>query len=68
MLKTSGGWDVATLSDALGWQRQSFSAKVEEHCALTPRNPETHAKPQRVARAEAGLEPGKLPPTKDRIK
>jgi hypothetical protein len=28
MLKTSGGWDVATLSDALGWQRQSFLANA----------------------------------------
>ncbi len=37
-----------------------LSAGVPEHCALTPRRPETHAKPGRVARAEAGLEPAKL--------
>ncbi len=37
-----------------------LSAKVPEHCALTPRQPETHAKPRRVARAEAGLDPAAL--------
>ena len=28
MLKTGGGADVATLSDALGWQRHSFLANA----------------------------------------
>ncbi len=37
-----------------------LSAKVPEHCALTPRQPETHAKPRRVEKAEAGLDPEKL--------
>ncbi len=35
-------------------------AGVPEHCALTPRRPETHAKPRRTADAEAGLDPAKL--------
>ena len=37
-----------------------LSAGVPEHCALTLRRPETHAKPRRTAEAEAGLDPAKL--------
>lgn len=35
-------------------------AGVPEHCALTPRRPETHAKPRRTAEAEARLDPAML--------
>ena len=35
-------------------------ARVPEHCALDPKHPETHAKPRRVARAEADLDPEAL--------
>ncbi|MEM7586849.1 MAG: tRNA uracil 4-sulfurtransferase ThiI [Acidobacteriota bacterium] len=37
-----------------------LSARVPEHCMLVPRNPETHAKPSRVERAEEKLDPTKL--------
>ena len=37
-----------------------LSARVQENCMLVPRHPETHAKPQRVAKAEIGLEPALL--------
>lgn len=34
-----------------------LSSKVQEHCALVPRHPETHAKPRKIVRAETGLDP-----------
>lgn len=37
-----------------------LSATVPEYCALSPRRPETHAKPRHTAEAEAELDPAKL--------
>ncbi len=68
----SAATDMPLLRPLIGYHKQEIvelarqvgthdlSAKVPEHCALTPRRPETHAKPRRVDRAEAGLDPGKL--------
>ncbi|MEE8524332.1 MAG: tRNA uracil 4-sulfurtransferase ThiI [Thermoanaerobaculia bacterium] len=37
-----------------------LSAKIPEYCAISPRRPETHAKPAAVAAAESGLDPERL--------
>ncbi len=37
-----------------------LSAKIPEYCAISPRRPETHAKPAEVAQAESGLDPESL--------
>ncbi len=68
----SAATDIPLLRPLVGHHKQEIldfarrvgthdlSARVPEHCALTLRRPETHAKPRRVARAEAGLDPAKL--------
>ncbi len=57
-LVASSKEEILDLARRIG--THDLSAKVPEHCALTPRQPETHAKPRRVARAEAGLDPTRL--------
>ncbi len=57
-LITSPKDEILGLARRIG--THDLSAGVPEHCALTPRQPETHAKPRKTARVEAGLDPAKL--------
>ncbi len=57
-LITSHKDEILSLARRIG--THDPSAGVPEHCALTPKQPETHAKPRRTADAESGLDPARL--------
>ena len=57
-LVTSHKEEILDLARRIG--THDLCAGVPEHCALTPRRPETHAKPRRTVDAEARLDPAKL--------
>ncbi len=57
-LVTANKDEIIDLARRIG--TYDLSAKVPEHCALTPSRPETHARPRHTAEAEAGLDPAKL--------
>lgn len=56
-LAASNKEEILALARRIG--TYDLSARVAEHCVLTPRQPETHARPDRVARAEAAMDLGK---------
>ncbi len=58
-LATANKDEIVGLARRIG--TYDLSARVAEHCALTGRRPETHAKPRRVAEVEAELDREKLP-------
>ncbi len=57
-LVTANKNEIIDLARRIG--THDLSAKVPEHCALTPHRPETHAKPRATVEAEAGLDPATL--------
>lgn len=54
-LVTSNKEEITNLARKIG--TYELSAKVAEHCALTPKDPETHAKVEAVEAAEAEFDP-----------
>ncbi len=54
-LATADKDEIVTWSRRIG--THDLSARIPEDCMLVPRKPETHAKPQKVDRAEVGLDP-----------